>query len=95
MSRQKKPAAEAADLSALGVRKKRGRKKDLRSERKRITASVTVHVYRINAAFEQPITKLKTKFDKIMNKHPGSYASGMSDGLFQFYQIFRHFTAAD
>ena len=30
-----------------------------------------------------------------MNKHPGSYASGMSDGLFQFYQIFRHFTAAD
>jgi hypothetical protein len=63
MSRQKKPAAEAADLSALGVRKKRGRKKDLRSERKRLTASVTFHVYRIQVAFEQQITNLKTKND--------------------------------
>ena len=52
----------------LGFGKKRGRKEDSTEfERRRLTASATFLAFRILGGFEQPITELKTKFDKFVN----------------------------
>ena len=52
----------------MGFGKKRGRKEDSTEfERRRLTASATFLVFRILGGFEQPITELKTKFDKFVN----------------------------
>ena len=52
---------------AKGVRKKRGRKEDLRRERRRLTASATFLVYRLPVGFEHRLTDLKTKKGQIVN----------------------------
>ena len=57
----------------LGFGKKRGRKEDSTEfERRRLTASATFLVFRILGGFEQPITELKTKFDKFVNSRAGT-----------------------
>ena len=64
----KAPDGETIGGFRLGFGKKRGRKEDsTESERKRLTASATFLVFKILGAFEQPITELKTKFDKFVN----------------------------
>ena len=57
----------------MGFGKKRGRKEDSTEfERRRLTASATFLVFRILGGFEQPITELKTKFDKFVNSQTGT-----------------------
>ena len=57
----------------MGFGKKRGRKEDSTEfERRRLTASATFLVFRILGGFEQPITELKTKFDKFVNSRAGT-----------------------
>ena len=41
-------------------------------ERQRLTASAALHDYRIICGFERPITNLKTKCNKFMNKSSGA-----------------------
>ena len=57
----------------MGFGKKRGRKEDSTEfERRRLTASATFLAFRILGGFEQPITELKTKFDKFVNSRAGT-----------------------
>jgi len=50
-------------------KKKRGRKEDLRSERKRLTASATFLDYKIPNGFERNMTGMKTNQVFFVNKH--------------------------
>ena len=68
---RKNPLQGAAGLFWFG--KKRGRKEDSTEfERRRLTASATFLAFRILGGFEQPITELKTKFDKFVNSRAGT-----------------------
>ena len=55
---------------AKGFGKKRGRKEDLRSSKGAAHGFRNLSVIKVPDGFERPITELKTKSDKIVNKIP-------------------------
>ena len=66
--RWENPGAMAgAGVPAKGFGKKRGRKEDLRSRKEAAHGFRNLSAIKIPVHFEQPITELKTKFDKNMN----------------------------
>ena len=75
----KKPPPYGDGFSFWGL-KKRGRKEDSHIkqtgksawEMRRLTASAAFLEYRIQAAFEQEVEKIKTNCKKIMKNHPSS-----------------------
>ena len=50
-----------------GIKKKRGRKEIIFSERKRLTACRRLSVFRIQGSFEQGVSQIKTICNKFMN----------------------------
>ena len=67
MGSMEKTAAYAAAFSRKGIKKKRGRKEIIISEREAVTAYRRLSVYRISATFEQPMTQIRTICNKFMN----------------------------
>ena len=61
------PLQTQRHFSRKGSKKKRGRKEDLRRERKRLTASATFLAFKIPFEFEHEITEMKTKKDEFVN----------------------------
>ena len=62
-----KTVACATALSQKGIKKKRGRKEIIISEREAVTAYRRLSVYRISGTFEQPMTQIRTICNNFMN----------------------------